>query len=98
VKKEATVFEYQEIIIPLHEQEVESNLMKANKYPAESIERKALILAARLKEIHVQYLKLHIVELEGNADSVSKEINENKILEEKVKKELEELDIDVREL
>lgn len=98
MKREASPFEYKEIIIPLHEEEVEKDLIRAQKYPDDSIERKALILSARLKEIHVQYLKLHIVELEGDPDSVSSDINQNKVLQEEVEKELYALDIDVRDL
>lgn len=93
MKREASPFEYKEIIIPLHEEEVEKDLIRAQKYPDDSIERKALILSARLKEIHVQYLKLHIVELEGDPDSVSSDINQNKVLQEEVEKELYALDI-----
>lgn len=98
MKREASPFEYREIIIPLHEEEVERDLIRAQKYPDDSIERKALILSARLKEIHVQYLKLHIVELEGNPDKVSSDIKANKALQEEVEKELYSLDLDVRDL
>lgn len=96
--KEASVFEYREIIIPLHEEELKRDLVRIQKYPPESIERAALILAARLKEIHIQYIKLHIIELQGGSLEVSEAIKTNKRLENKVRLELEAINIDVRDL
>ena len=98
MSKEATPFEYREIIIPIHEEELEREMIRLQRYPVDSVERQALVLSARLKEIHIQYLKLHIVELEGGPDKVSEEIKKNKILEDEVRAELEKLNIDVREL
>lgn len=94
--KEASAFEYSEIIIPMHEEEMERDLIRAQKYPSGSVEREALVLSARLKEIHIQYLKLHIVELGGTTDKVREDIKNNKKLEDEVRRELEKLNIDVR--
>jgi len=98
MKREASVFEYETIIIPLHEEELQRDLIRAQKYIPGSGKREALILSARLKEIHIQYLRLHIIELKGAPEKVQEAIMKNKKIENEVREELERLSLDVRDL
>lgn len=98
MKREASIFEYETIIIPLYEEELQRDLIRLQKYPSGTLEREALVLAAQLKEIHIQYLKLHIVELRCKSDKVIEAIKRNKEMEDKVRSELDKLNLDVRDL
>lgn len=98
MSEEARIFEYEDIIIPLNQNLREQDLIKASEYPLGSKERSALTLAAELKDLHVQYLKLHIEELKGFSDKVQDQIKENKKIESEVSKAFYLLDIDVRKL
>lgn len=98
MSKEVSVLEYKTIIIPLHEELVRSDLIKAQRYADDSIERKALILSAQLKEIHVQYLLLQLFELENPSVDINNKINTNQKNEREIREKLGLLNIDVRQL
>lgn len=96
--KEASVFEYEEIIIPMHETLVRDYLRKASLYEPDSIERRALLISARLIELHIQYLRYRIVELRDISRCMNKLIVQNKKREIKLREELNNLGIDIRDL
>ena len=98
MSKEASIFEYTEIIIPAHESTLVETLNRIPFYGEGTKERRALILAAKLNELHIQYLKLRIKELQGDADSVRGQIAMNKAQELAVQTEFDDLGIDVRDL
>jgi hypothetical protein len=98
MSREMDEFEYKEIILPLYEEELNNILVKINKYEAGSIERNALTIFAQIKEIEIQYVKLHILELTGPTEELTIKIKENKSQETKLRGELDALGLNIVDL
>jgi hypothetical protein len=60
MKEEISEFEYREVIIPLHEELIEKDIILLQHYSSDSIEHTALKLAIALKSTYVEWVKAYI--------------------------------------